>query len=330
MSLGLTSDRPARAKKAIVFACDGNYAPYAWFAAERLAALAPARDFDICLAAMQMPAPVPGLEHLGVRLCRIETGGIFADLCRDARRTEAAYLRYALPRAFTAEYHRLLYLDADVFPQAGDFSALLDVDLLGHAVGAVRDNTQWRTPKRRPKSFVRLGLPSAPYFNSGLLLIDTAAFEAQGVLDRCLALGAKYPPERIGLDQEMINATLRGDWAELSPVWNWQYTWATRLLEGMVGANLLHFIGHRKPWRHDKGELPLRFRHAYAAFLTAHFPELPPLGGDGTRPEANVVFLYKLLAKHLVTTWPMTRYLARFPSDLTVHDPDLDKPGGGG
>jgi hypothetical protein len=322
VTIQLIAETPARHGKAIVFACDSNYAPFAWFAAERLARLAPDRDFDICLAAMETPAAVPGLEGIGVRRCRVETGGVFADLCRDARRTEAAYLRYALPRAFQAEYGRILYLDADVFPQAGDFSALLDVDLRGHAVGAVRDNTQWRTPGRRPESFRRLGLAPAPYFNSGVLLIDTHAFEGQKVLDRCLALGAEHPPERIGLDQELVNAVLHGDWAELSPLWNWQYTWATRLLEGMVGANLVHFIGHRKPWRHEKGELPLKFRRAYAPFLAAHFPDYPAVLSDGTPPEGNPVFLYKLLFKHLLTTWPMVKYLRRFPDELKVRDPD--------
>jgi hypothetical protein len=321
VTIRLFSDTPARHDKAIVFACDGNYAPFAWFAAERIAALSPARDFDICIVAMETPTVAAGLAGLGVRLGRVETGGVFTDLCRDARRTEAAYLRYALPSALAADYRRILYLDADVFPQAGDFSAVLDVDLLGHAVGAVRDNSQWRTPRRKPKSFGRLGLDWAPYFNSGVLLIDTAAYEAQKVLDRCLAIGSKFPPKKIGLDQELINATLHGDWAELPPVWNWQYTWAARLLEGMVGANLIHFIGHRKPWRHDGGELPLKFRRAYRAFLTAHFPDHPPIGGDGVAPHQNLVFLYKLLAKHLVTVRPMAAYLERFPDDLTALEP---------
>lgn len=316
----MTSDRPAGHAKAVVFACDAGYAPYAWFAAERIAALSPGRDFDICLAAMEPPAEAPGLAHVGMRLCHVETGGVFAGLCRDARRSEAAYLRYALPRAFGAEYRRLLYLDADTFPKAGDFSALLDIDLLGHALGAVRDNQQWRTPSRRPESFKRLGLPWAPYFNSGLLLIDTAAWEAGGVLDRMLAFGAAHPPEAIGLDQELVNATLRGDFAELSPVWNWQYTWATRLLEAMVGANVLHFIGPRKPWRHAGGELPLPLRRAYRAFLAAHFPEAA-IEGDGTPPWENLRFLYKLHAKHMMSARAMAAYLSRFPDDLTALEP---------
>ncbi|WP_233713137.1 glycosyltransferase family 8 protein [Amaricoccus solimangrovi] len=321
VTIELAAGDAPKSDKAIVFACDANYAPFAWFAAARIAALSPGRDFDICLAATE-PLTAPAGLAIGARICRIGTGDAFAALCRDTRRTGAAYLRYALPRALGRDYRRILYLDADIFPQAGDLSALLDIDLLGHAVGAVRDNSQWRTPSRRPRSFGRLGLPWAPYFNSGVLLIDTAAYEAAGVLDRALALGAEYPPERIGLDQELINATLRGDWAELSPVWNWQYTWASRLLEGMVCANLVHFIGHRKPWTHDGGELPPRFRRAYRAFLATHFPDRPPIGPDGMLPHRNPVFLYQLYLKHLVSTWPMIAYLSRFPDELTALEPD--------
>ena len=320
LAIRMTSDRPARHDKAIVFACDEGYAPLAWFAAARIAALSPGRDFDICLAAPEAPEAVPGLAPVGMRLCRVETGGLFANLQRDARRSEAAYLRYALPRAFGAEYRRILYLDADVFPKGGDFSALLDIDLLGHALGAVRDNLQWRTPTRRPDSFKRLGLPWAPYFNSGLLLIDTGAWEARGVLDRALVLGAEQPPERIGLDQELINATLRGDFAELSPVWNWQYTWATRLLEAMVGANLLHFIGPKKPWRHTGGELPPPLRRAYRLFLAEHFPDRA-LAGDGLAPWENPGFLRKMYAKHFLSLGAMAAYLARFPDELTAVEP---------
>ncbi len=316
----MKSEAPAGGEKAVVFACDDGYAPFAWFAAERIAALSPRRDFDICLASMEMPADVPGLAHVGMRRCEIATGGIFAGLCQDARRSEAAYLRYALPRAFAGEYRRIFYLDADVFPKSGDFSALLDIDLLGHALGAVRDNQQWRTPGRRPDSFKRLGLGPAPYFNSGALLIDTAEWEARGVLDRCLALGAKFPPEKIGLDQELINATLHGDFAELSPVWNWQYTWATRLLEAMVGANVLHFIGPKKPWRHAGGELPLPLRRAYRAFLATHFPDRA-FEGDGTAPWENPRFLRKMYAKHFMGTGAMASYLARFPDELTAVEP---------
>ncbi len=314
--ISLESDRPAASDTAVVFACDEAYARYALFAAARIDAVSPARDFDICLCSMEPIQPVASLAALGIRHCRVDTGGVFGAMNLDARRTEASYLRLALPAAFAGQYRRLLYLDADVFPQGGDFSRLLRL-ACPTAVAAVRDNSQWRTPGRRPDSFKRLGLAPAPYFNSGVLLIDVERFNADRVLDRCLAFAGEHPPERIGLDQDLLNAVLHGDWSELGPVWNWQYTWASRLTEAMVGANILHFIGPRKPWKHDGGELPLKFRRAYRDFFAVHFPDAP-IGPDGTRPQRNRVFQVKMLAKHLVAVGKMGRYLDRFEDDFTV------------
>ena len=193
MEIGLACEGDQRSDTAIVFAADGNYLRFAAFAAAQIVALAPQRRFDVCLCIPAEAAPVAGLDGLGARIARIDTGGVFAPLGRDSRRTEAAYLRLALPAAFAGAYRRLLYLDADVFVQGGDFAALLDVDIGPHPLAAVRDNIQWRTPGRRAESFRRLGLRAAPVFNSGVLLIDVAAFNAQEVLERCLAFGRQPP-----------------------------------------------------------------------------------------------------------------------------------------
>jgi hypothetical protein len=313
MAIVLEAATPARSDRAVAFAADGSYLRFAAFAAAQIAALPGGRGFDICICAPEMPDAV----HEAVRRCRVATGGLFAAFGRDGRRSEAAYLRLALPAAFAAEYRRILYLDADVFVQGGDFAALLDVDIGAHPLAAVRDNMQWRTPGRVVPSYRRLGLRGTKVFNSGVLLIDVPAFNGQEVLERCLALGRAHPPERIGLDQDLLNAVLHGGWAELSPVWNWQYTWASRLFEAMADANIVHFIGPKKPWTHAGGELPLRFRRAYRAFFAEHFPDAP-IGEDGIAPMANRGFLAKSLGKHLISLPKMGAYLDRFPSDLTV------------
>ena len=319
MAITFEASLPAASDRAVVFACDGRYLPYALFAAARMAALHPGRDFDICLCALGETLAVPdSLAPLGLRTCRIETGGALGGLRLDARRTEAAYLRLALPAAFRAEYRRILYLDSDVFPQGGDWRTLMGVDLGGRAIGAVRDNLQWRTPRRRPLQFRRLGLGPAAYFNSGLLLIDVDAFNGQAVLERCLALAAARADRLVGLDQELLNAVLHGDWAELSPVWNWQYTRASMLFEAMEGAHLVHFIGGKKPWGHAGGALPLRFRDAYRAFFAAHCPELPPIPEEGLRPRQNRRYLRDVLLRHYLAVGSFCDYLDRFESDLTV------------
>lgn len=314
----LVAEAPARFDRAVVFACDGRYLPYALFAADRIAALNPDRDFDICLCALDEALPVPAsLAGLGLRVCRIGTGGRLAGLRLDGRRTEAAYLRLALPEAFAGEYRRLLYLDADVFPQGGRLGPLLDLDIGGRAVAAVRDNLQWRAPRRRPEVFRKLGLGPAPYFNSGLLLIDVAAYRAQAVLERCLALAASSGDRLVGLDQELLNAVLHGDWAELSPTWNWQYTRASMLFEGVETARIVHFIGAKKPWTHTAGALPPRFREAYADFLQRHLPDAAPVGAAAPM-HRNPRYLRSMLWRHLLASPRFCAYLNRFAGDLAV------------
>lgn len=318
MPIEVNSDNPSRFDKAVVFACDGTYARYALLAAEQIARLHPERDFDICLCSDEDLVIPSGLAHHGFRVCRVATHGAFEGLRLDRGRTDVVYLRLALPAAFSGQYRRLLYLDSDIFVQGGDFGALLDVALGEKVLGAVRDNMQWRTPSRRPEQFRRLGLPQAPYFNAGVLLIDVERFNAADILDRCVAFGRKNRDQMIRHDQNLLNGTLQGDWAELSPVWNWQYTWASRFFEAMADPNIVHFIGPKKPWKHTGGEFPLRYRRAYRAFFAAHFPDAAPIGEDGLAPMANGTFLRRSLLKHLVSVGKMGRYLARFPDDLTV------------
>lgn len=317
MAIEMTAAEEQRADVAVVFACDEAYRRFASFAAAQVAAL-PGRDFDICLCSAETMEPVPTLAHHRIRHCRIDTGGIFAGLGLDDRRTEAAYLRYALPAAFAGAYRRLLYLDADVFVQGGDFSALLASDIGAHPLAAVRDNLQWRTPGRRPASFRRLGLAHAPYFNSGVLLIDVAAWNDQDVLPRCLEFARAHPPERIGLDQELVNAVLHGDWAELSPAWNWQYTRSSMLFEAMEEAHVVHFIGPKKPWKHAGGALPRKFRRAYAAFFAAHFPDGPQIPSEGLAPHQNRPYLRRMLFRHFFAVGSFSDYLDRFETPMTV------------
>jgi lipopolysaccharide biosynthesis glycosyltransferase len=318
MVIELQAGDPGRADAAVVFACDNNYARFALLAAEQIARAHPERDFDICLCSDEDLHLPPGLARHGFRVCRVATGGAFEGLRLDPGKTDVVYLRLALPSAFAGQYRRLLYLDSDIFVQGGDFGALLRVDLGGHVLGAVRDNMQWRTPGRRPEQFRRLGMAQAPYFNAGVLLIDLERFNEAEILERCVVFGRRNRDRMIRHDQNLLNGTLQGAWAELSPVWNWQYTWASRFFETMADPHVVHFIGPRKPWKHAGGEFPLRFRRAYRAFLAEHFPDGPEVGDDGVVPMTNRAFLQRSLLKHLVSAHKMAAYVRRFPSDMTV------------
>ena len=73
----------------------------------------------------------------------------------------------------------------------------------------------------------------------------------------------------------------------------------------------------KKPWKHDGGEIPLRFRRDYRDFLAEHFPDAPQVGPDGVPPMQNAVFLRRSLVKHPVSAGRMSACLSLFPDALT-------------
>ena len=308
---------------AVVFACDAAYAPYALFAAHQIAALAgPAqtRGFAIVMAAAESISVPPGLAADGIEVVDAAPER-FDGLILDARRSPAVYLRLALPELLVGRFRRILYLDADVFVQGGNFAGLLAADLGGLPLAAVRDNIQWRRPGRRAPVFGRLGLAPAPYFNSGALLIDVAAFRKAELLERCLDLARGAGRDLPGHDQDLLNAVLKGGWAELSPVWNWQYTRASALFEPLTDVHVIHFIGLKKPWSTRKAGYPPRFREAYRAFFETHLPGAAPPEPDPPGPLADPAYLRRMLQRHYLAAGPMASYMAKFAHPLDVRLP---------
>lgn len=300
-------------------ACDQNYAPYALFLACQIAQEHPVRDFDICIFSEQ-PLEIPEtLQHLGVKTETIRGENPFRNSPNLGRHGAAAYLRLLIPPQVEGRYKRLLYLDSDIFLCQPGVDRLFKVDMLGAPVAAVRDNTQWRTPKRLVREFKVLGLPTGSYFNSGVLLIDVARYQTEAVLDNCLRVLAAHPEALLRHDQSLLNIVLKGRWTELSPVWNWQYTWSSRFFTDMAEPRLIHFIGPHKVWKDTINALPARYRRAYAVFVRLHYPgrsELAPVEEDAMGWPTGVG---KMFLKHLLSAGRMKKYLCRFTYDTTTH-----------
>ena len=221
-----------------------------------------------------------------------------------------------LARALAGRWRRILVLDADILLERGDPTPLLAADLRGRAVAAVRDNRQWRNPAKRTPDQKQLGRPAAPYFNAGVVLIDTDAWAAADLSARCAAF-ARSHLAGIGRDQALLNGVLNGDWTEMSPLWNWQFTWASAHLTAMADPCLVHFIGPAKPWlAAAAGIVPMRYRAAYAG--------LPPglAAPDLTRrawPDRRA--LGRALLRQWRAAGPMLDYLAAFPDPDALIDP---------
>jgi lipopolysaccharide biosynthesis glycosyltransferase len=164
----------------------------------------------------------------------------------------AAYLRLYIPQLLPAHVERVLYLDCDVMC-VGSLDSLLDVDLRGNTIAAVRD------PYARRLCDME-GMPGlakyqeldaqAPYFNSGMMLIDVPNWLSTDVTQRCFDYIRRHAAETRFLEQDALNYVLYGKWLRVNKMWNFA---RSSRLESAMGSNLeearlIHQIGPRKLW----------------------------------------------------------------------------------
>jgi hypothetical protein len=296
-------NRAAAHNKAVFLCADQRYFPYSLFLAAQIAAAHPNRDFDICIVSGQPSIDHPLVSQSDIRLVSLDLAKLSLDVNIGERIGLSAYLRLFMPDLWAQDYQRLLYLDGDIFYQRGDIAALLSADLQGAAVGAVLDTKQWHKPQRKARDIAALGLGFAPYFNSGVLLIDTARYVARGIGSAVVDLLCQRGKDLIWHDQTALNAVLAGDWAQLPLQWNFQYSHKTMLLSAHFDVCFYHFIGRRKPFYAAYGGFPRRFTSPYRAFLAQHFPDLAPLVPDGTGGPAR----WRHLALIFLFNWTMAR-----------------------
>lgn len=310
---------PKTATSAVVMACDAGYAPYAMVLAQSIIATHPQRDFDIIIFSQDAIIVPEALAAEGLRVEGFARANPYTNGPHVSRHGADTYLRLLLPAQLAARYTRLLYLDSDILCAGADIGRLLRAEMHGHALGAVRDNTQWRTPNRLLPEFRAMKRSARPYFNAGVLLIDTAAWMAHDIGGQCERLFAEKARVMTRHDQSLLNIVADGKWAELSPVWNWQYTWSSRYFADLAGPKLVHFIGARKPWKDSAAELPARFRAPYRA-VAGLFPDHPALAKlDGEAP-AWPRNLRKSFLKHWWAAPAMATYLGRFNDPYVAQD----------
>lgn len=299
-------------RQAVVMCCDAAFLPFALFLAHRITREMPERRFDICICGEEEMTLPPSLHGLDVRMVQIAAGESYRGM-KTTHLPRSAYLRLWIADALSDQYDRLLYLDCDVFPENAALADLLSLDIGNRAVGAVRDMQQWPDPGKRVKEFRMMGWPARPYFNSGVLLIDVQRFRTQEVLTRALDFAAAHPEVLLHHDQSLLNCVLYDDWAELSPVWNWQWVAKRPLFSLWTDVQLSHFVTGLKPWRDPKGKVPVRYGKEYEKFFSVHFPEVTMPGPQRPLlPESLGRFFWTLL-RHLVVQGRISAYLKRFP-----------------
>jgi lipopolysaccharide biosynthesis glycosyltransferase len=188
------------------------------------------------------------------------------------------YYRILTPWLLPTDIQRIIYLDADLIVHA-DLSLLWQSDMQDQLCMAVQDcAAPYFDSQAAPANFERcgpylgsatpvanfraLGLdPQAAYFNSGVLLIDLAAWRDADIPRQMLDCLEKNREHVRWWDQYALNVVLAGQWAPLDLRWNqgshvYVYPNSScspfdhETYEGLRdNPYIVHFTTRYKPWR---------------------------------------------------------------------------------
>lgn len=219
-----------------------------------------------------------------------------------------AYFRIMAPELLPASVARVIYLDADTVV-VDDLTPLGAVGLGGAPLAAVRSGwCPWVSAPGGVTAWKRLGFDAdAPYFNSGVLVMDCEAWRSDGLAQTVIEFIGSAGAGLEMMDQEALNAVFAGRWVELEPRWNQQpyvfddlsmanLIWFDEELDAArVDPALIHFLGPRKPWTHPHD-------HPRADLW---FEGLETTAWSGWRPQRP---LREIGAQRLVAAWRVLRH----------------------
>lgn len=283
-------------KTAVLQVCDANFLPFALHLMNQIIFFCPHRTFDLVIASEQALDLPQWAQEAGILFHRMGAGDLPPDLPHGPV-VRAAFYRIMAPDQLADRYRRILYLDSDIMMEGGDLERLIEVGMGGHPIAAVMAPLYYKSPGRHVPEYKMVGLPALPYFNSGVMVIDTDTYVRERLSERCIEVILKHRDAILLADQSAYNIALRGRFARLSPVWNWmndkEYPFAIR----RIPVRFHHFIGKIKPW-HSTEKLDIRYRESYASFFRTHLPEAMAMLSSGPAP--RLLPLERLISDLLV------------------------------
>jgi lipopolysaccharide biosynthesis glycosyltransferase len=154
------------------------------------------------------------------------------------------YARLLVPHL--VQEPKILYLDSDLIVNL-DVASLFDEPLNGRVIGASGLGTvEWQNEKNFLKG---LGFgPDAPYFNTGVLLIDADRWRTENVTARCLEFASRHSDDLKAADQTILNALLHESFQPLAAEYNILVHLHSRRETLPLRPGIYHFLGQPKPW----------------------------------------------------------------------------------
>lgn len=150
------------------------------------------------------------------------------------------FMRLFIPYFLPKEIKKALYLDVDMLVLE-DISKLWNTNIGDNITGAVTDSI-CKTTSIGIKNYDKLGLaPDSPYFNSGLLLMNTKKWLENNVTQKVIDCVNNNRDFASFSDQYGLNVVLTNNWYQLNPLWNYYSS------GDIEKPYLIHFF-HRKPF----------------------------------------------------------------------------------
>ena len=167
--------------------------------------------------------------------------GMHLNITKENHVSLATYYRLLIPSL--VQTPRCIYMDCDMICRTS-LAPLWNMQLENCLAAAVKDIDE-------DKQSERLGLQR--YFNAGLFLMELDAMRKEQAQNAFFRFLEEHPERIVMHDQDVLNCVLSGRIHVLDMTWNCQVTKTHKCRETgfhtlSKTANILHFIGHRKPW----------------------------------------------------------------------------------
>jgi lipopolysaccharide biosynthesis glycosyltransferase len=270
---------------------------------------------DVAPGFDKLPAPL----RERIQLMTLDFSRYDASLAGKGRFSRAVFRRLFLDEILPAHFGRMVTVDSDMLIVRPGLKRLESLDLSGRPVAAAYDMIFLMDFKgdALARQFQRsrraLGLAiDTPYFNAGLMTINRAAWRAENLTERVVKALRDEPERYPFMEQDALNATLKGSFAALSPRFNFMGDFFLLDLESRLEPIVLHFVNAPKPWELGLWRGEARFAEAYRAwFATSPWPDLAqsPAAPQWRRTRPPLTPLRREFAKRLSTFLAEMRFI---------------------
>lgn len=154
------------------------------------------------------------------------------------------YARLFLPEIVVGAVERLTFLDCDLFVRA-PIERLHEIDLADKVLAAASDPYRLASQTRREHRPRRIFDPADPYFNAGVMVIDTARWTAADITGTLLRELSEAELGELFYDQDILNYVMKNRWLLLDSRWNFI---EPRKLHEPLDPCIAHYTGPEKPW----------------------------------------------------------------------------------